>query len=186
MVFKLQTKIQKSKWKKCTFTLLHLKVMFPPPSLFLFIFVIYPKEKIKEKWFFFFKNFLGTPGVWVPQGYEYKKSIRYGYDFIFRILVLHSIRSILNSLFWKMTLFLVCHTCSHISTVIVWKSDSRMSLGTTVVGGLSHSEPVGNLRKQATCLSSSSIYIQTIVLSPPHMGSIILYNQNKSYKIFQR
>ena len=37
--------------------------MFPPLSLLLSIFVIYPKEKMKENDFFFFWKFFGMPRV---------------------------------------------------------------------------------------------------------------------------
>ena len=64
--------------------------MFPPVSL-LSIFVSYPKEKMKENDLFFLKNFGYAWGKWaaVPQGYEYPKSIWYGYGFIFGVSVLH-------------------------------------------------------------------------------------------------
>jgi hypothetical protein len=47
--------------------------MFPPPSLFLSIFVTYPKEKMKEIFFFFF---FAVEIFWVRLGYAGSSSPR--------------------------------------------------------------------------------------------------------------
>jgi hypothetical protein len=75
--------------------------MFLPLSLFLSIFVSYPKKKKNERkcfFFFFFLNFwvrLAYAGNSTPR-YEYPKSIWYEYGFIFGVSVFHR----LNLLFY--------------------------------------------------------------------------------------
>lgn len=49
--------------------------------------------------------------------------------------IVFNIRLMFTSPFWNMTLFLKCHTCSHVIAAMICKWDSEMLFGTTVVWG---------------------------------------------------